>query len=158
MDNFKDFYTRQKDKLFFYLMRITGDYHLSMDIMQESFLRCLDKYRDKSVNISLLYTIARNVLVDLGRKDKRKSELKDDVVDQNTDLENGYSVKQEYRKVMVAMSRLEADEREILALALTEDLKYREIASILGINEGNVKIKVHRARLKLREILQQGEM
>ncbi len=158
MDNFKDFYTRQKDKLFFYLMRITGDYHLSMDIMQESFLRCLDRYRDKSVNISLLYTIARNVLVDLGRKDKRKSELKDDVVDQNTDLENEYSVKQEYRKVMVAMSRLEADEREILALALTEDLKYREIASILGINEGNVKIKVHRARLKLREILQQGEM
>ena len=56
------------------------------------------------------------------------------------------------------MSRLEADEREILALALTEDLRYREIASLMGINVGNVKVKVHRARLKLREILQQGEM
>jgi RNA polymerase sigma-70 factor (ECF subfamily) len=46
------------------------------------------------------------------------------------------------------MKRLEKDEREILALTLNEELKYRDIASIMGINEGNVKIRVHRARLK----------
>jgi len=158
MDNFQDFYKRQKDKLFSYLMRITGDYHLSMDIMQESFLRCLDKYKDKTVNNSLLYTIARNVFIDYSRRDKRKSDLEDDIVDKNADLEHDIQVKQEYRKVITAMNRLEADEREILSLALTEDLKYREIATILGINEGNVKIKVHRARVKLREILKHGEM
>ena len=158
MDNFKDFYTRQKDKLFSYLMRITGDYHLSMDIMQESFVRCLDKYRDKTVNISLLYTIARNVLIDVARRDKRKGETGQDVADPDGDPEKNYRVKQEYRKVMAAMKKLDADEREILALALTEDLRYREIASLMGINVGNVKVKVHRARLKLREILQQGEM
>ena len=56
------------------------------------------------------------------------------------------------------MNKLETDEREILALVLTEELKYREIASIMGINEGNVKIKVHRARLKLKEILKHGEL
>ena len=158
MDNFQDFYKRQKDKLFSYLMRMTGDYHLSMDIMQESFLRCLDKYRNKTVNISLLYTIARNVFVDISRRDKRKGELEQDVVDQNTDLENDYRVKQEYRKVMAAMNQLEAGEREILAFALTQDLKYREIAAIMKINENNVKIKVHRARLKLKEILRRGEL
>ena len=158
MDNFKDFYTRQKDKLFSYLMRITGDYHLSMDITQESFARCLDKYRDKTVNVSLLYKIARNVLIDVARRDKRKGETGQDVADPDGDPEKNYRVKQEYRKVMAAMKKLDADEREILALTLTEDLKYKDIASIVGINEGNVKIKVHRARLKLREILQQGEM
>ena len=158
MENFQDFYTKQKDKLFSYLIRVTGDYYLSMDIMQESFLRCFDKYKDKTINISLLYTIARNVLIDLSRKDKRKSELADDVADQTADQENDLQIKQEYRKVIDAMNKLETDEREILALALTEDLKYREIASITGINEGNVKIKVHRARLKLREIIQHGDL
>lgn len=153
MEKFQDFYKRQKDKLFSYLMRLTGDYHLSMDIMQESFLRCLEKYRDKAMNNSLLYTIARNVLIDLSRKDKRKGAFEQDVVDQTADQENDLRIKQEYRKVLSAMNRLEADEKEILALALTEDLKYREIASILEINEGNVKVKVHRARLKLKEIL-----
>ena len=130
---------------------------MSMDIMQESFLRCLDKYKDKTVNNSLLYTIARNVFIDFSRRDKRKSDLEDDIVDRNADLEHDFQVKQEYKKVITAMNRLEEDEREILALALTEDLKYREIATILGINEGNVKIKVHRARMKLREILSLGE-
>lgn len=158
MDNFQDFYKRQKDKLFSYLMRMTGDYYLSMDIMQESFLRCLEKYRNKTINITLLYTIARNVLIDLIRKDKRKGDLEQDVVDQGTDLENNFLIKQEYRRVIVAMNKLETDEREILALVLTEELKYREIASIMGINEGNVKIKVHRARLKLKEILKHGEL
>ena len=158
MDNFQDFYKRQKDKLFSYLMRMTGDYYLSMDIMQESFLRCLEKYRNKTINITLLYTIARNVLIDLIRKDKRKGDLEQDVVDQGTDLENNFLIKQEYRRIIVAMNKLETDEREILALVLTEELKYREIASIMGINEGNVKIKVHRARLKLKEILKHGEL
>jgi RNA polymerase sigma-70 factor (ECF subfamily) len=157
MENFQDFYKKQKDKLFSYLMRVTGDYHLSMDIMQESFLRCFDKYKDKTVNISLLYKIARNVLIDLSRKNKRKAELEQDIVDQAADQENDLRIKQEYRKVLAAMSKLETDEREILALALTEELKYREIASITGINEGNVKVKVHRARLKLKEILR-GEL
>ena len=156
MENFQDFYKRQKDKLFSYLIRVTGDYYLSMDIVQESFLRCFDKYKDKTVNASLLYTIARNVLIDLSRKDKRKAELEEDVVDQTADQENDLRVKQEYRKVLSAMNKLEKDEREILSLALTEDLKYREIALIVGINEGNVKIKVHRARLKLRELLQEN--
>jgi len=156
MDNFQDFYKKQKDKLFFYLMRVTGDYHLSMDIMQESFLRCFDKYRDKTINISLLYTIARNVLIDFGRRDKRKSSLEHDVVDLTADQENDFRIKQEYGKVLAAMNKLETDEREILAMVLTEDLKYKEIASIMGINEGNVKVRVHRARSKLREVLQHG--
>ncbi len=132
---------------------MTGDYYLSMDIMQESFLRCLDKYRDKAINISLLYTIARNVFIDFTRREKRKAALEQDTADQDADIEKEYRVKEEYRKVMAAMKRLEADEREILALALTEDLKYKDIASVMGINEGNVKIRVHRARLKLREFL-----
>jgi RNA polymerase sigma-70 factor, ECF subfamily len=157
MDNFQDFYKRQKNRLFSYLMRMTGDYYLSMDIMQESFLRCLDKYRDKTLNISLLYTISRNVFIDFTRREKRKTPLEQDTVDQNADIEKEYGVKQEYRKVMAAMKRLETDEREILALVLTEDLKYQEIAKIMGINEGNVKIKVHRARLKLKEFLSEGK-
>jgi RNA polymerase sigma-70 factor (ECF subfamily) len=156
MDNFQDFYKSQKNSLFTYLLRITGDYYLSMDIMQESFLRCFERYRDKTLNISLLYTIAHNLFIDFTRREKRKTALEQDTADQNADTENEYRVKQEYRRVINAMKRLEKDEREIMALALTEELKYRDIASIMGINEGNVKIRVHRARMKLREFLSEG--
>ena len=158
MEYFQDFYKRQKDKLFSYLIRTTGDYHLSMDIMQESFLRCLEKYKNKSINNSLLYTIARNVIIDYSRKDKRKREFVKHSIDQQVNRENELYIKQEYKQVIEAMESLETDEREILALVLTENLKYREIASIMGINENSVKVRVHRARKKLREILQHGEL
>lgn len=157
MKDFKNFYIEQKDKLFSYLMRVTGDYHLSMDIMQESFLRCLEKYRIEAVNNSLLYTIARNVMIDHFRKTKRKKIFLENADECQQNQENIVGIKQEYRSVMTAMNALETDEREILALVLTENLKYREIASIMGINEGNVKVRVHRARMKLLKIIQTGE-
>ena len=128
-----------------------------MDIMQESFLRCLEKYRDKRISVSLLYTIARNVMIDYSRKNKRKREYEQQSKDQQISQEDFY-IKQEYRQVIEAMKNLEKDEREILSLVLTENLKYREIASIMGIKENNVKVKVHRARLRLREILQHGDL
>jgi RNA polymerase sigma-70 factor (ECF subfamily) len=72
---------------------MTDDYYLSMDIMQESFLRCFERYRDKTLNISLLYTIARNLFIDFTRREKRKSPLEQDTADQNADIENEYRVK-----------------------------------------------------------------
>jgi RNA polymerase sigma-70 factor (ECF subfamily) len=66
-------------------------------------------------------------------------------------------VRDEYRRVLSAMDALESDERDILALVISSDLSYREIASIAGISEANVKVRVHRARLNLKEILAKGE-
>jgi RNA polymerase sigma-70 factor (ECF subfamily) len=66
-------------------------------------------------------------------------------------------VREEYRQVLAAMQTLEADERDILALAVSSQMSYREISTITGISEANVKVKVHRARTKLRQIIQAGE-
>jgi RNA polymerase sigma-70 factor (ECF subfamily) len=55
------------------------------------------------------------------------------------------------------MQTLEADQRDILALTVSSQLSYREISSITGISEANVKVKIHRARAKLRQIIQAGE-
>jgi RNA polymerase sigma-70 factor (ECF subfamily) len=66
-------------------------------------------------------------------------------------------VREEYRQVLSAMQELAKDERDILALVISGDLSYREIASIAGISEANVKVKVHRARLKLKKFLGMGD-
>jgi RNA polymerase sigma-70 factor, ECF subfamily len=55
------------------------------------------------------------------------------------------------------MKELEDDEREILALVLSGDLNYKEIASVTGTSEANVKVKVHRARIKIKKKLHAGE-
>jgi RNA polymerase sigma-70 factor (ECF subfamily) len=66
-------------------------------------------------------------------------------------------VREQYRQVLSAMQTLKTDERDILALTVSSQLSYREISSITGFSEANVKVKVHRARAKLRQIIQAGE-
>ena len=49
-------------------------------------------------------------------------------------------------------------ERDILMLAVNSGLTYREIARITCTSEGNVKIMVHRARAKLKKMIDAGEV
>ncbi len=155
MDKFKSFYINQKEKLFSYLIRLTGDYYLSADVMQESFTRYFERYGEEGP-IGLLYTIARHAVIDsLRKKDNHAQPVSEnDLVD--GDQEKRYLVREEYRRVLSAMQRLNHDEREILSLVVSSGLSYREIASISDISEANVKVKVHRARLKLKKILKEG--
>ena len=142
---------------FAYLMRSTGDYYLASDIMQESFTRCLERYGKDSQSPGLLYTIGRNLIYDNARKQKRNAQLQSDENNPVDDHEHYLMVREEYRQVLAAMQTLEADERDILALAVSSQMSYREISAITGISETNVKVKVHRARTKLRQIIQAGE-
>ena len=157
MENFGSFYKDYRKTLFNYLLRMTGDYYLAGDIMQESFTRYLEKYKGLLPNASLLFTIARNALFDHSRVQKRSTQLEQDPIDCTDSQEYGVMVKQEYRRVLAALHGLKTDERDILALAISDGISYRDIASIAGISVENVKVKVHRTRLKLKEILQRGE-
>lgn len=153
------FYREHEAKLFSYLMRLTGDDHAARDLLQETFVRYLARYRDRPRSRALLYTLARNAFVDGWRRRKREAPPVDDAHadDGRIDPERRLLIREECRRVMDAMAALSPDERETLSLAVSGDLTYRQIAEILGITEANVKVRVHRARLHLREILRKGE-
>jgi len=157
MDRYREFYNDHNHKLFNYLMRMTGDYDLSKDLMQESFTRYLENYRHRSQSVALLYTIARNALLDHLRRRKHQNQaVLEEVRDPSKDQEQAFLVREEYQRVLSALGHLENTERDILSLVISGDLLYREIAGITGMSEANVKVKVHRARLKLKEILDTG--
>jgi len=140
-----------------YLIRRSGDYHLACDIMQESFIRLYEKYTADNFTPQLLYTIGRNLALDSLRKQRSSpSSLEDN--DQPVDSQEDYfMVRDEYRRVLTAMRHLEDDERDLLALVVSSELPYRELAQITGTSEANVKVKIHRARKKLRAYLKAGE-
>lgn len=151
------FYRDCRNKIFNFLIRLTGDYGMAGDILQETFARHLEHYGRENREIPLLYGIARNLFRDELRRRKQETggiQQKEEPVE---DQERRLQVRSEYRRVLAAMKRLDQDEREVLALAVGEDLSYGEIASLVGISEVNVKVKVHRARLRLREIMREEE-
>jgi RNA polymerase sigma-70 factor (ECF subfamily) len=129
-------------------MRSTGDYYLSGDILQESFTRYLEKYGEEGPRPALLYTIARNAVVDGYRRQGRDT-LLGDAKDQS---------REDYRRVLAAMQELKQEERDILSLVVSSRLPYREIARIAGTSEANVKVRVHRARVKLKKMMNTGDI
>lgn len=156
MNTFKDFYSRQRQKFFSYLVRRSGDYHLAADIMQESFTRLYEKYSKENFTPQLLYTIGRNLVYDALRRQGRNPVLLDEKDQPAVDPSHDLMVRDEYRRVMAAMRRLEDDERDLLSLIVSSELSYRDLAEMTGISEANVKVKIHRARKKLRIFLETG--
>jgi RNA polymerase sigma-70 factor, ECF subfamily len=157
MNLYREFYQEHKSKLFNYLMRMTGDYDLARDLMQESFTRYLEHYSDRPQSVSLLYTIARNAHLDNLRRGERTTAInEEEKIQAGNDQEHMLLVREEYRRVLSAMRQLDEAERDTLALVISTNFSYKEIASITGISEANVKVKVHRARVKLREVLYEG--
>jgi RNA polymerase sigma-70 factor (ECF subfamily) len=139
-------------------MRSTGDYYLSGDILQESFTRYLEKYGEEGSNPALLYTIARHAVVDGYRKQGRDDRLSDEQEHAGHNPERQIEVREDYRRVLAAMQELAPEERDILSLVVSSGLPYREIARIAGTSEANVKVRVHRARVKLKKMMTTGDI
>ena len=158
MSNFRAFYKKHRDRLFAYLMRSTGDYYLSGDILQESFTRYLEKYGEDEPQPALLYTIARNAVVDGHRKQGRDTALLDAQDNSRPNPESHTMVREDCRRVLAAMQQLEPEERDILSLVVSSGLPYREVARITGTSEANVKVRVHRARVKLKKVMNTGDI
>jgi len=72
--------------------------------------------------------------------------------------ESHMMIREDYRRVIAAMQALEQEERDILSLVVSSGLPYREIARVAGTSEANVKVRVHRARVKLKKIMNTGEL
>lgn len=147
------FYTENKDRLYAYLLRMTGDAPLAADLMQESFARYLGRYGSREGNRSLLYTIARNAALDAIRKQKPDRFDADNLANPGNNPEQQVMVREAFNRMQAAIEQLALPERELIFLVATADLAYREIGNLLNISETNVKVKVHRARTKLRDIL-----
>lgn len=154
---FRSFYEHYQERLFAYLLKMTGDYHLSADLMQESFTRYLERYKNRPHSGSLLFAIGRNLVIDHARRRNTRASYENGKNRCHVDQEQILMVREQYRQVLAALQKLPQKERDTLALAVSSDLPYSKIAEITGISEANVKVKIHRARVKLRRILQAGE-
>jgi RNA polymerase sigma-70 factor (ECF subfamily) len=156
VEHFREFYKKHRDRLFAYLMRSSGDYHLSSDIMQESFTRYLEKYGNGNLSAPLLYTIARNALIDSYRRQRHGDLTLSENESLQPNSESNIFVREEYKRLLSAMQKLAPEERDVLSMVVSSDLTYKEIARVTGTTEGNVKVRVHRARVKLKQIMNEG--
>jgi RNA polymerase sigma-70 factor (ECF subfamily) len=151
---YRQFYEAYTNKLFRYLICRCGDYEVARDIMQESFSRHYQYSRNMpDVSPSFLFTIARNALVDYQRHEKNFALVRDYAPQQSQDIEADCIARERGLAVAEAFSRLSTEDREVLKLVVS-GLPYRQIGKILRLNETSIKVRVHRARARLRNLMQ----
>lgn len=98
-----------------------------------------------------MYRIALNTAIASFRKKRLDVEyhpILPDFADEGIDEE--YAIRQE--SLFATLKQLNEGERAIVALYL-DDLSYRQIAEIIGINENNVGVKLNRIKLKIQKLL-----
>jgi len=156
MNKIRQFYIEYKDKLFGYLLRKTGNSVLAADLVQETFTRYMEKYREHEQSPALLFTIGRNLFYDEIRN-SRFIAREDIVQGMIADQEETYIAREQANKILAAMAKLGDDERDVLALVVSSVLSYQEIADIRKCSVANIKVKVHRARQKLKKLLQEKQ-
>lgn len=103
-----------------------------------------------------LYGVARRVLANQRRGDRRRTGLTVRLRSQEegtVDVEGPVLAADDRRIVLTGLGRLREADREILRLAVWEELPHRDIAAVLGCAESAVAVRLHRARSRLaREI------
>ena len=153
VEEYHQFYTDYKNKLFNFLRYKSGNNEVAQDIMQESFTRHFKHYGRQTVNSpALLFTIARNTLVDYQRGQTKIYNTEVPKQEAAPDAESSCIAKEEQSRIHEAIETLPEQDREILILAVG-GMAYKEIAAIFNLSIANVKVKIHRSRTKLREIL-----
>ncbi len=155
--NFKAFYARTSKPLWAYIYRICGDAHLAEDLLQESYLRFLQKPpRDsgESQTRSYLYTIATRLNHDRWKRVKVHEKWRLNFAEKkNGKLENLDETVGLQTDMAGVFSELKPQERALLWLAYVEEHSHRSIAEILGLKEKSVRVALFRARKKLAKIL-----
>jgi RNA polymerase sigma-70 factor (ECF subfamily) len=103
-----------------------------------------------------MFHIARNVGLDHYRKHPPESLLPEEgafALHSHTPLPgHGLDRQQQNTLLECALFQLPPEKREVLVLSRYQDMKYEQIAELLGCEVGAVKVRVHRALKELREI------
>jgi RNA polymerase sigma factor (sigma-70 family) len=152
-------FDRYHSPLYNFYSKLTGDRTLSEDLVQEVFLRIL-KYRQSyepgTPFRAWIYQIARNARVDHYRKTPRHITFEPEMVPPVMPKDSAQQ-SEETELLHRALMQMPEEKREILVLSRFQELRYEEIARLLGCELGTVKTRIHRAIQELRQTFKQLE-
>ena len=166
-ENAKDIFEKDYQRIFRYIMSMVRDTVEAEDLTQETFLRAYhrrDSLREAGAQTAWLYRIATHVCLDrlrqYARRAPRESETDLDEVDvaepDRPSLQQTLEQDDMSECVQGYLNHLSDSYRAVILLYDMHELSAPEIAQLLGQSLATVKIRLHRARLKLKAALQAG--
>lgn len=154
-------------RLLRYLLFLTGDRELADDLFQETWMRVLTRgsqYNGAARFDTWLFTVARNMLIDLRRKRTMVSleelcmaegeEYTFEIPSSEPNPFDRYRDREEAQKIAAVLLTLDPLHREVLVLRFHEDLSLEEIAAVTRSPLSTVKSRLYRGIASLKPRLE----
>jgi RNA polymerase sigma factor (sigma-70 family) len=158
---FEVFYREQVEDLQRFVVRRVGDRERAADLTAEIFLAAIDsahRYRSRrGTPKAWLYGIARALVANdrrrRGRERAREERFRGSALLDEEDaarMDARIDAAAQSRRLYEAMDRLPDAERAVLELVALDELAVAEAAAAVGVRSGTARVRLHRARHKLR--------
>ena len=154
----EELYKGMHESVFFYALRLCGNYDAAQDVMQDTFVTLMRKsslYRAEEKGRAWIFTVARNLVVDLQRKQSRTESF--EVMPEMPGADD-FTVQADTQIDALGMlDGLSAREKNIVLLRLLGDMTLTEVAAELNIPKGTVFWTYNNAVRKMRKQYTGGE-
>jgi RNA polymerase sigma-70 factor (ECF subfamily) len=151
MINFHSLYNRYFDDVYRFSFWLCGSASDAEDITAETFARAWimrGELRARSLK-SYLFTIARNLFIKQQKKNRRLHPIDETLPDSQPGPVEIVESRLELETTLGALQQLPEVDRTVLIMRAQSGLSYEEIAQSTGLSISAVKVKIHRARLKI---------
>jgi RNA polymerase sigma-70 factor (ECF subfamily) len=172
---FADIVLHRQRKVFNIAYRMLGNQEEAKDLAQEVFISVFESIKDLKEEIKFdawLTQITLNHCRNRWKYLKRRQYFNSDSLDDPVETENGnmpkavydpsgnpetlYEKKMIQQFIQKGLLKLREDQRELLVLRDLQGFSYGEMSELLGLPEGTIKSKLHRARMDLKGILEKS--
>jgi len=161
MTSIGDLYVRHSGRVYAQCLRMTGDPAEAEDLTHEVFIQLVRKigsFRGDSQFSTWLYRLTVNqVLMHFRRVKGRKEEIEiEELIEKSSALKQTSTATLLVERIGLdaAVSRLPSGCRAVFTMFDIEGYQHEEIARMFGCSVGNSKSQLHKARKKLRQLLQ----
>ena len=142
-----------------YLRRLGADASRAEDLTQDTYFRAwrtIESLRQAASLRSWLLTIARNEFFQRMRAGRIETVGLEQAMDGSSGVPRAEDIVERSERdsaLRDAVSRLEPDLKEAIALHYFQELSFREVAAVLGVPSGTAKSRIHQALNRLRALL-----
>ena len=154
----EELYKDMSKPVFFYALRLCGDYDAAEDVMQDTFVTLMRKsalYRAEEKGRAWIFTVARNLVVDMQRK---RSRADDFTVVTAMPGADDFTIRSDTEiDALQMLDGLSPREKNIVLLRLLGDMTLTEVAAELNIPKGTVFWTYNNAVKKMRRQYTGGE-
>jgi len=158
---FEELYRSCRDDLFAYVAGLLRDRSAAEDVTATAFERAYRRASSfnpaRGTRRAWLFGIARNAALDEMRRRKRTTEMTSEPVSDDAPADEAAEVAMRRAALRQAMQKLNARERELVALKFFAGLSTAEIADVISVGERAAAMRVHRTIEKLRRACDEAE-